>query len=580
MRKKVFIVLLGLSLGLTACSGDAGKQTPNTQVSEATQNSSGGEASDKGETDSSDVTDSDVVSSVDNNEKKDSNKNNENEASEGKKMELTKNLKIRGNTNPIMTQDFGADPNVVIFDDTLYIYMTADTFETDANGEVLRNTYSKINTIHVVSTKDMKNFTDYGEIPVAGPNGIAKWAKNSWAPAAAHKVIDGKDKFFLYFADNGGGIGVLSADSPVGPFVDPLGHGLITRETPECADVLWLFDPAVMVDDDGTGYIYFGGGVPEGKAAMPGTGRCAKLGADMISIDGTPVRMETPYLFEDSGIHKYNGKYYYSYCCNFSVDKEGTAKYGIQNGEICVMSSDSPLGPFTFQERVLQNPAVLCGLSGNNHHAIFSFRDKWYITYHSRQLEKTMGIEQDYRITFINEINMKEDGTMGTIIQNLEGPDQLMLLNPYETVSAVTASQMAGTDSIFSAIPSASINGLGGVNGVKGEDFAGMNSGNMVLGKIDTGDYIELTGVDFDANGKGASEIKILANVPAGATGKVHVRLDYANRDDLCVIDLAETAADEYAEFVGKLSETVTGTHYLYLVFEGEGYTLSGWVCQ
>ena len=30
------------------------------------------------------------------------------------------------------------------------------------------------------------------------------------------KVINGKDKFFLYFANGASGIGVLTADSPIG----------------------------------------------------------------------------------------------------------------------------------------------------------------------------------------------------------------------------------------------------------------------------------------------------------------------------------------------------------------------------
>ena len=130
----------------------------------------------------------------------------------------------------------------MVVGDEVYIYMTADAFEYDSKGEIKENSYSQIRTIHVVSTKDFKNFTDHGEIPVAGSNGLAKWAHNSWAPAAAMKNINGQDKFFLYFADNGGGIGVLEADSPAGPFKDPLGKALISRDIPTCASVLWLFE--------------------------------------------------------------------------------------------------------------------------------------------------------------------------------------------------------------------------------------------------------------------------------------------------------------------------------------------------
>lgn len=64
-----------------------------------------------------------------------------------------------------------------------------------------------------------------------------------------------------------------------------------------------------MVDDDGTGYLAFGGGIPEGRQEAPGTARIVKLGEDMISLAEDPVRLDVPWLFEDSGINKINGKY-------------------------------------------------------------------------------------------------------------------------------------------------------------------------------------------------------------------------------------------------------------------------------
>lgn len=84
------------------------------------------------------------------------------------------------------------------------------------------------------------------------------------------------------------------------------------------------------MDDDGSAYIYFGGGIPsEDKAANPGTARVAKLSDNMISLDGDPVIIENvSYLFEDSGINKINGIYYYSYCSNFNVPNEKEDEIG------------------------------------------------------------------------------------------------------------------------------------------------------------------------------------------------------------------------------------------------------------
>ena len=204
---------------------------------------------------------------------------------------LQHSYKNADQNNPLYTQRFGADPGVMEYDGRLYVYMTDDIIEYDSAGKVKENSYSKIRTINCISSDDLVNWTDHGQIRVAGPDGIAWWAVNSWAPCAAHKTIDGQEKFFLYFCNGGNGIGVLVADSPTGPWRDERGSLLITRSVKNCADVTWLFDPAVMVDEDGTGYLAFGGGVPQGKQASPGTGRIVRLAEDMIHLDGDPVRL-------------------------------------------------------------------------------------------------------------------------------------------------------------------------------------------------------------------------------------------------------------------------------------------------
>ncbi|MDD7294423.1 MAG: family 43 glycosylhydrolase, partial [Oscillospiraceae bacterium] len=201
---------------------------------------------------------------------------------------LTTSYKADGENNPLYTQRFGADPGVMEYNGRVYVYTTNDVIEYDSSGNVTENTYAQVNKINCISSDDMVNWTDHGAIPVAGTDGIAKWATCSWAPCAAHKTINGKEKFFLYFCNGGNGVSVLTADSPTGPWSDPLGKALITREVANCSDITWLFDPAVFVDDDGTGYLCFGGGVPDGKTAMPGTSRVVQLGEDMISLAGTP----------------------------------------------------------------------------------------------------------------------------------------------------------------------------------------------------------------------------------------------------------------------------------------------------
>lgn len=473
-------------------------------------------------------------------------------------LKLSESYKGIDNANPLMTQRFGADPYAMVFEDRVYFYMTADAFEYDAEGNVVENTYGKIHSINVISTTDMVNFTDHGSINAASKGGSAKWANNSWAPAAAWKEIDGKPKFFLYFADAGGGIGVLTADSPTGPFTDPLGKGLITRQTPNCSDVTWLFDPAVLVDDDGRAYLYFGGGIPEGRVADPGTARVVELGEDMISIVGEPVKIDVPYLFEDSGIHKFGNKYYYTYCSNWQVDEEGTAKYGFHSAEIVSMESDSPMGPFTVKETILENPGRAFGLYGNNHHCVFSFKGNWYITYHTRVLEQAMGVEKGYRCTHIDAFTMQEDGTIGKIRQTLKGREQLVYVNPYEENRAASMAVMGGID----CVPADSQSKYFG-------------SGNMAVGEIHTGDFLKVQGVDF--GDKAPRQWKAMVKNTVGESGVIQLRIDSPTGEVLGYLPIAETVNEEFVECIADLAAEVTGVHDLLLIFQGEGYELETW---
>lgn len=103
-------------------------------------------------------------------------------------IQLTESYKGTEDSNPLMTQRFGADPYAMEYDGRVYFYMTADALEYEGE-DVRENTYSTIHSINVISTADMVNFTDHGSIEAAGSQGAAKWASNSWAPAAPGKTL-------------------------------------------------------------------------------------------------------------------------------------------------------------------------------------------------------------------------------------------------------------------------------------------------------------------------------------------------------------------------------------------------------
>ncbi|WP_051604894.1 family 43 glycosylhydrolase [Lachnobacterium bovis] len=405
-----------------------------------------------------------------------------NEASEFNGIRLARSLK-EGN-NPCITQKYSADPCSMEYNGRVYIYSTNDGTVNPNGGSVKKNTYEQINQLNVMSSSDMVNWTDHGTIDVAGRNGAAKWATNSWAPCAAHKKINGKEKFFLYFANNAGGIGVLTSDSPTGPWTDPIKRPLITKQTPNCGNVTWLFDPAVLVDSDGTGYLYFGGGVPSRKDANPKTARVVKLGSDMTSLAGVPQEIDAPWILEDSGINKVGNTYYYSYCTNWANGPLGNAK-------IAYMTSNSPMGPFKYQGICLDNPGSFFGTAGNNHHSIVQFKNKSYIVYHTEWLNKKIyGSQQGYRTAHVDEITF-QNGKILPARGTLKGASQVSSVNPYVVNQAENMSDQAGI----------SVYGLG--------DTAV---------SYNRGEWTKVSNVSF---GNGAKNITITAGAKNGAVIKI-----------------------------------------------------------
>ena len=455
--------------------------------------------------------------------------------------------------NPVMVQRFGADPWAMVYNGRVYLYMTGDDPEYKAGEKPKTNDYSNIDTLRVISSDDLVNWTDHGSVYAAGKAGAAKWASNSWAPCAAWKNIDGKDKFFLYFANSGGGIGVLTADSPAGPFTDPLGKALVSRQTPTCDSVTWLFDPAVLVDEDGSAYLYFGGGVPEGKQADPGTARVAKLGEDMISLDGDPVVISPPWLFEDSGINRFGDTYVYSYCSNFNVPASGSPQ-GFTSGEIVYMTSDSPMGPFTYAGRILRNPSVFFGVGGNNHHCMFQFGDQWYITYHAATLDKARGWNAGYRSTFVDKLELNESGLPAPSKGTYSGVEQVKPLDPYGVVNGATAVTMAGV-----------------ITKLANDEDRKAGTGPMLVYSAAKQGWVAVSGADFGE--KGATSVR--ATVRSEKPAKIEIVPDSAEGEAIAVLEIP--ASDTDTEVTAVLDTQLTGNHDLYFRFTETHTSLVEW---
>ena len=315
-------------------------------------------------------------------------------------------------SQPLVKHMYTADPSAHVFNGKIYIYPSHDVdagIPFNDNGD-----HFGMEDYHVFSMENIES-----EVI---DNGVAlhvkdvPWAeKQMWAPDAACK----NGKYYLYFpakrADGIFQIGVAVSDSPTGPFIPE----------PQAIKGSYTIDPAVFEDEDGKFYLYFGGiwggqlqkyrnnkfseENEEPHKNEPALGPIvALLTDDMKQFDESPREIKIldkngevllagnneQRFFEGPWMHKYNGKYYFSY-------STGDTHF------ICYAIGDNPYGPFTYQGKIL-NPVI----GWTSHHSICEVGGKWYLFYHDSSLSKGITHLRSIKVT---EITYNADGSINTV---------------------------------------------------------------------------------------------------------------------------------------------------------------------
>ena len=321
----------------------------------------------------------------------------------------------------LVPDDFMADPSTHVFNGKLYIYPSHDwesgVPEND-NGD-----HFNMKDYHVFSTDDIEAVAR-GEKKLEDHGVVLKVEDIPWAGRQLWDCdVQEKDgKYYMYFPLKDQNdifrFGVAVADKPEGPFIPQ----------PAPMKGSYSIDVAAFKDDDGKYYFYFGGiwggqlqrykdnkalenaYLPQGdEVAIPP--RVARLADNMLEFDeeprpvlivdkeGNPPKANNPYrFFEASWMHKYNGKYYFSY-------STGDTHY------LCYAIGDNPYGPFVYQGVIL-TPVV----GWTTHHSIIEFKGKWYLFHHD---SVPSGGKTWLRSLKVCELHYNEDGT----IQQIEGMD-------------------------------------------------------------------------------------------------------------------------------------------------------------
>ncbi|MFF1262096.1 MULTISPECIES: family 43 glycosylhydrolase [unclassified Streptomyces] len=274
-----------------------------------------------------------------------------------------------------------ADPNIVAFGGTYYLYTTTDGFDGWSGTK-----------FSVWSSKNLVDWTDRGVILDLGKD--VSWAESrAWAPTIAER--DGR-YFFYYCAE--AKIGVATADSPTGPFTDS-GKVLIAANPNGSGQAI---DPAVFTDDDGQAYLYWGNG----------SAWVVPLGEDMVSYEASKARQIQGLddFREGLFVVRRKGVYHLMY----SIDDTGSTNY-----RVGYATSDSPYGPFTSRGVVLKKDPSQ-GILGTGHNSLLRVpgTDDWYIAYHRFAIP---GGDGTHRETTIDQAEFGRDGLLRPVTPTLSG---------------------------------------------------------------------------------------------------------------------------------------------------------------
>ena len=314
--------------------------------------------------------------------------------------------------NPVVRDQFTADPTARVFNNKVYLFPSHDI--TPPEGQ--RQDWFCMADYHVFSSENLTDWQDHGMIisqqtvPWGNPTGYSMWA-----PDCVFK--DGRYYFFFPNAPKEGrgfAIGVATADRPEGPY---------TCE-PEPIKGVSGIDPCVLVDNDGQAYIYWSGmGI-----------RGAKLKSNMKELDGElqeikmPRREGMPEMppmkvggqemkglpdgFKEGPFAFRRGDWYY---LTFPWVRGDTSNGANPTETLAYAMSKSPLGPWDFKGIIMAEHANSCW---TNHHSLVEYKGQWYLFYHHNDLSPR---DDKRRSVCIDKVAFNADGTIQEVHPTLRG---------------------------------------------------------------------------------------------------------------------------------------------------------------
>ena len=401
--------------------------------------------------------------------------------------------------NPVIRDQFSADPTARVFNNKVYLYPSHDIMPPAGQ----RQDWFCMEDYHVFSSENLTDWTDHGvivtqnKVPWVRPNSYSMWAPD---------CVEKNGKYYFYFpsapqAGGGFAVGVAIADSPEGPFIPE----------PEPIKGINGIDPCVLQASDGNAYIFWG------------NGRCAKLKPNMKELaddnprekvkwgnrememvgvnclQGLPNRQaEGPFAFEA------NGWYYLTY------------PYVRENTEVLGYAmSKNPMGPYEYKGLIMAEQPNGCW---TNHHSIVNYKGQWYLFYHHNYFSPN---DDKRRSACIEKLYFNPDGTIQEVKQTMRGvginkATEKIEIDRYSSASDGVTSELIDTVNTFRSYM-ATLPKKGSWLKYNDVDFGVITDGYLIM-SVKAADNTELAIREKSATGKVLARIKLTVKPeePAG----------------------------------------------------------------
>lgn len=418
--------------------------------------------------------------------------------------------------NPIIRDQFTADPTARVFEGKLYVYPSHDI---PSPIDRLKEWFCMAD-YHVFSSENLTDWTDHGVI-LSQENvpWVAPESYSMWAPDCVYK----NGKYYFYFPSTpkgegmrGFNIGVAVADKPYGPF------------TPQANPIKGVMgiDPCVLIDKDGQAYIYWSG---RGMSVAKLKENMLELATEPVQISGLPEGFkEGPFAFER------NGKYYFTF--PWVKDKTETLAYAM---------GDSPMGPFEFKGIIMDESPVGCW---TNHHSLVEYKGQWYLFYHhndySPEFDKNRSIRAD-------SLFFNPDGTIQKVIPTLRG---VGLTDARKEIQLDRYSRLSD----------------------KGASIDYLNQANKFEGwktLLSTdGAWVQYNRVDFGSQ----APRKVKARVLSASGGTLQIRIDGAAGTVIAEVKVPK--GNQWTEIEAPVRSGKSGIHDLHVSLKGNNEVAIDWI--